>query len=122
MASILIVDDDQGLRDILGDVLEGKGHDCVVASAMARAKETATEGSFELAIVDLTLGEGESGAELARWLAEHCAGMPIVCISGHLIDLDEGHLEEVGFTHFLPKPFELERLSSVVDTALGVEA
>ena len=122
MASILIVDDDDNLRSILADVLEVQGHDCVAVPSSDQAKEATAGRRFDLATVDLSLGGGESGADLARWLKEHCPGLPVICISGHLIDFSEDDLEEMGFTHCLPKPFELKQLKGAIDSALGIGA
>ena len=76
-----------------------------------------TEGmDFDLVILDIHLGQGMDGMELARRIRQKTAGIEILFISGLSEYLSQGY--DVQAIHFLVKPVEKGRLWEVLDRAL----
>jgi signal transduction histidine kinase/ActR/RegA family two-component response regulator len=105
---VLVVDDDESLRNMVCTALELRG--AVVVTARGVQDATAPSERFDLALVDLTLRDG-TGDQLVDWLVEHDRARRIVLMSGSSAvpaELD-------GVTAVLRKPFTLDDLAELVD-------
>jgi two-component system, chemotaxis family, chemotaxis protein CheY len=109
---VLLVDDHDDGRELLGEFLTIRGMDVECRSSAEAALECiAKRGAPSVLITDLTLGH-MSGSELARQLraGKDTAGTPILAVTGHAtFDDPEGLFAEV-----LVKPVALEVLSDAV--------
>ncbi len=116
MPSILIVDDEETIRQTFRDVLELSGHDVVVAESFSDAKEYLNDTRFDVALTDLMLPQ-ESGLSLLRYAAEHDETMSVVMVTGHP-DLSSAvsALKE-GAYDYLTKPVTTQALLAVVQRA-----
>lgn len=106
--TILVVDDDDDVRDMLTTLLELDGASVTTASTARQA--LAGEAVFDLACVDVTLGDG-SGTEVASELQKLGLVKHVVLVSG-VPTLDEAMLARVD--GWLRKPFEPEELRRVL--------
>ena len=122
--TILIVDDEAPVRQVLLEVLRLQGYRVITAASVEQAEATKTQlgaQGIQLLIADVHLwpaAQARAGYALAqRWRATHPA-LPIILISG---DPSTEDLPEVrdGSLKFLPKPFRLEPLIAMVRRALG---
>lgn len=122
MRRILVIDDDQAVRHVVGRVLERGGYE-VEEAADGRAGMCVYRTSpFDLVITDINMPEMD-GIEVIGELRG--AGTPVVAISGGgRIDknllLDSAGL--LGAVYTLAKPFTMEALLEVVRSALGEDA
>ena len=113
-ARILLVDDDPALREMMFTALSMRGAEVVAAAS--RDQALATQGHFDLALVDLRLGEQAGDALLAELRsADRIASGLLVTGSESLPNLSEG-AEPDGV---LRKPFQLEELYERVLDLLG---
>jgi PAS domain S-box-containing protein len=118
-ADILVVDDDPGMLETLGDVLERKGHRVHTADRGRAALDRLGQPSaVDLAIVDFELPD-ISGLDLLGSLKATSPETAVILISGHAtlataLEAMEGHAES-----YLIKPLDLDRLLSTVDQALS---
>jgi len=120
--TILLVDDDNVLRDVLGRVLTRDGYNVVPAAGVAEALELAGEHTLSLALVDLSLPDGD-GVGLADSLRERQADLPLILMTAYPIRLRED--PEIGsrFRRVMIKPLNLDELRAAVKEALhGVPA
>lgn len=112
-AHILIVDDHQEIRDLLGRFLERHGFRstaCRDGAEMRRALEAAR---FDLIVLDLML-PGDDGLKLCRELRSPEAGnpdIPIIMLTAMSEETDRIVGLEVGADDYLPKPFNPENSS-----------
>jgi DNA-binding NtrC family response regulator len=122
--TILIVDDEEPVRQVLLEVLRLQGYRVITAASVEQAEATKTQlgaQGIRLLITDVNLlpdAQARAGYALAqRWRATHPA-LPIIVISG---DPSNEDLPEVrdGSLKFLPKPFQLNTLIEMVRRALG---
>ena len=103
---VLIVDDDEGIRQFIGDVLDREGIPCVTASSVEEAIEAVGNNRISLTLLDWGLRGGldTSGAEVLQFCKERYPMMPVIVMSGMPIDVrtDATTKQADGF---LAKPF-----------------
>jgi DNA-binding response OmpR family regulator len=85
VSTVLLVDDDEDLREVLSEFLLMEGARCVAAASLAQVEAQAGAAlATQLAILDVNLGLRQpSGVEVCRWLREHGFAGPIVFLTGH---------------------------------------
>lgn len=116
-SSILVVDDDAILRELLKRVLEDGGYRCEVAADAARAATQLDEHRFDVLVCDVQLPD-ESGVDLVRRMVHQHPDIASIMVSG--LD-DAGLVEaafEVGAYGYLTKPFRSNDLIISVSNAL----
>ena len=117
---ILVVDDEEGIRDLLELSLRTAGHEALTTgdarSAIAMVDD---EGSIEAVIVDLNL-DGMSGVEAILEIRARRPFLPILAVSGDCFDASDAI--RAGANDFLAKPFELAAINAVVASLLELAA
>jgi two-component system nitrogen regulation response regulator NtrX len=114
---ILIVDDADGVRESLGDILEDEGYRVARAQSAAAAREVLERESCELVLLDLVLPDAD-GLELLEELQQERANLPVIVISGHGNVDSAVRATRLGAYDFLEKPLALERVVLTVNNAL----
>ena len=117
MTKILIVDDEEPIRQLLSQILEGNGFDCTLAANAAQARECLKKQSFELVVSDIKM-PGESGLDLIRHvLAEYPdTAALMVSVMGDPSTAEEAL--EIGVYGYIIKPFETNQILISVANAL----
>ena len=107
---LLIVDDDDRIRDLLKQYLGRQGYKMTVAADAAAARKLFQTFSFDLAILDIMM-PGEDGLSLLSALRQDGNQTPVLLLTarGNASDRIEGL--KLGADDYLPKPFEPEELS-----------
>lgn len=107
---LLVVDDDDRIRDLLKQYLSRQGHSVTVAADAAAARKLFQTFSFDLAILDIMM-PGEDGLSLLRALRDEGNETPVLLLTarGQASDRIEGL--RLGADDYLPKPFEPEELA-----------
>lgn len=116
MAAILIVDDDEAVRDVLYDLFSDE-HLCHVAATAEQALAFIDDQPYDVVLTDISM-PGLSGLELLGHLRQARPGTPVIVISGIG---DRSHAEgliRLGAFDFLLKPFRLEDVERSVERAL----
>jgi CheY-like chemotaxis protein len=117
-ATILIVDDDNAVREVTASILREVGHRVLEAGSGGAALEILQrETSIELLLVDLAM-PGMSGAELARRVQTKRPELPVLFVTGFA---NRAALEGVSETRIIGKPFSDADLSDRVRLALAGE-
>jgi len=122
-STILLVDDDPDIRSLTRTFLAHEGYSVLSSGEAERALQIfRAVPQIDLLVTDLYM-PGRSGMELARELKAMRPELPVLMISGGLLDGDqEEKLQAVGWS-FLAKPFRLPELLSTVHRILApVEA
>lgn len=118
MAKILIVDDEVGVRDLLGEILRSQRHDVIEASIHAEAESLLRSFSPDIVLLDYWLPEGNSYDALKRWHNLVCP-MPAVIMMAHTFEHPEEDLRAIGVEGFLEKPVShyhlMETLKPLLD-------
>ncbi|HVF42339.1 MAG TPA: response regulator [Pyrinomonadaceae bacterium] len=116
MAAILIVDDDEAVRDVLYDLFSDE-HLCHVAATAEQALAFIDDQPYDVVLTDISM-PGLSGLELLGHLRQARPGTPVIVISGIG---DRSHAEGLiglGAFDFMLKPFRLEEIEKSVGRAL----
>ena len=114
--SILVVDDDATVRELLTDYLSDNQYTVMSASNGAAARELLAEQVPHVALLDIGL-PGEDGLTLARFIREqYDIGIIIVSGAGDTVDRIVGL--EVGADDYLSKPFDLRELRARLKSVL----
>lgn len=121
MSSILVIDDDTQVLDVMSEMLRLEGYQVAVAENGQRAVEEIQAKSFDLVITDLIMPEKE-GLETITDIRRHCGDLPIIAISGGGRVGPTDYLETarfIGADATLAKPFGRQELISAVSALLA---
>jgi DNA-binding NtrC family response regulator len=114
---ILVVDDEQGVRDLLKAMLEKKGYETRCVESAEKALEILSQEIFGLVITDLRL-PGKSGEEFLGKIKTINPTLPVVVISGYGNTKNVVDVIKRGAEDYLSKPFTPEDLEVVVLKAM----
>jgi len=110
---MLVVDDEEYVRELLRDILESLGHQVVEAEDGFKALEFFDSQTFDAVFTDVSM-PGMSGWELARLIRERNSEMPLAILSGwgEPISSDQQWAAKVNW--IVAKPFLIERIAEIV--------
>ena len=118
--TVLIVDDQRGMRLTLSAILEDEGYETVVAENIAQAIEALESEAIDVVITDLFI-ELESGLDLIERIHKRAPDLPIILITGDP-SLDTAvQALRAGAFNYLFKPVTADALSSAVVSAAKVK-
>jgi CheY-like chemotaxis protein len=114
--NVLIVEDDDDVRDILGEIVGEMGHRALDASNGNEALERMEETRLDVALIDLSL-PGVDGYELARRIRQTVegAGIRLVALTGYSDAKTRRNAEAAGFDDFLVKPATPSMIEQLVN-------
>ena len=117
ICKILIVENDDHVRNLLGDVFEDEGYLFSLVKTGTEMRERLDEDDFDIAVIDVTQPGNEDGFALTQIARERGCG-PI------LVTGDHRHLErlQAGGGYFLLKPFRVQQLIEIIDKVLAETA
>jgi DNA-binding NtrC family response regulator len=116
-ARILVVDDDEGTRDLVAIALQRRGHRVFGAGSTEEALERLRTESFDTVVTDLEMPPGEGGLVLAKRITDG-PNVPVIVLTGKG-DLDRAiHAIKAGVYDFLTKPAPGDVLAVAVERAL----
>lgn len=108
MPLILLVEDDQGAREIATMILEAEGYRVMAASGGMQALDVlAAAGDVDLVFSDINMPGGMDGLQLARRVADLDGALPVVLTSGHEL---RSFGDFPGNAGFLAKPYNRQAL------------
>lgn len=110
---ILVVDDDENIREVLSDLLLLEGHEILLAEDGEQALLIFEEILPDLVITDLGM-PGISGWEVARRIKSIDPSKKVIVISGWGATLQKDQLEENYVDQVLAKPFHLEQVKKII--------
>lgn len=116
-ATILIVDDERDVREVLEEYFVAHGYAVIGVDSASAAKATAAGHAVDLALVDIHM-PGEDGLSLARHLRERYATIAIVMLTSAATVVDRIVGLELGADDYIPKPFDPRELLARVKSVL----
>jgi two-component system nitrogen regulation response regulator NtrX len=116
--TVLIVDDEPGIRDSLRGLLEDEGFEVATVASGEACLEALEEDAYSCILLDIMLGEGIDGlATLERIAALHPEA-PVLMISGHGTIETAVRATKLGAYDFIEKPLAAERTLVAVRNAI----
>lgn len=114
---ILLVDDDDSLRDMLSIVLKKEGYDVVSLENAMLALKILKKRSFDLIISDIKM-PGISGIKLLSKIKSINNEIPIIMITAYASTNDAVEAMKLGAEDYITKPFNLDELKIIINKAL----
>lgn len=114
---ILCIDDHEDTSEMLKLLLSQEDHEVVVAVSCAEALHMASDGEFDLYVLDRRLPDG-SGLKLCQDLAKATPGVPSIIYSGDAYDLHRSEALAAGAEGYVTKP-DIDRLIKSVRDLLA---
>lgn len=114
---ILLVDDDDSLRDMLSIVLKKEGYDVVSLESAMLALKILKKRSFDLIISDIKM-PGVSGIKLLSKIKSINNEIPIIMITAYASTNDAVEAMKLGAEDYITKPFNLDELKIIINKAL----
>jgi len=115
---ILLVDDDAPLREMLSRSFTREGHSITAVASGAEALDRAEGGSYDIVLLDVALGPGPSGYDVARELRARRNVVPIIMLTALDSEADAVQGLEAGADDYVTKPFGLAELRSRIRAVL----
>lgn len=118
MATILVVDDELGIRGLLSEILSDEGHSVELAENAARARAVRERLRPDLVLLDIWMPDVDGVTLLKEWGATGQLTMPVIMMSGHGTIDTAVEATKFGAVAFLEKPITLQKLLRAVEQAL----
>jgi DNA-binding response OmpR family regulator len=115
---ILLVDDDEPLREMLSRSFEREGHQVTAVEDGHAALRAAADRTFDVVLLDVALGEGPTGHDVARLLRARRDVVPIIMLTALDSEADAVQGLEAGADDYVTKPFGLAELRSRIRAVL----
>ena len=115
MKTILVVDDDTGIRSLLRRVLESLGHRVQEAAGALEALEVLKGTRVDLALCDVLM-PGHDGIWLADQILARHPGVPVALATG-LLEMDPTVTLRPGVVGYIVKPFRRHAIATLLDAA-----
>ena len=116
---ILIMDDEEIVRDLTCEILSSIGYEAAVAKDGAEAIELYKEAKrlghpYDAVIMDLTVPGGMGGREATKKLAEIDPEVKVIVCSGYCNDPILADFRKHGFSGVITKPYKIGELSEIL--------
>lgn len=118
MARLLVVEDDELLRDALAAQLAHAPHEVVAVAHAQAAIDVFQEGRYEAVVLDLGLSGGMDGLELLDWLRQRAPALPVLILTARDGIEDRVMGLRRGADDYLTKPFEMSELLARIASLL----
>ncbi|ONR81135.1 two-component system response regulator [Burkholderia cenocepacia] len=122
MATILVVDDEMGIRELLSEILSDEGHVVEAAENAQAAREYRLNQAPDLVLLDIWMPDTDGVTLLKEWAAQGLLTMPVIMMSGHATIDTAVEATKIGALDFLEKPIALQKLLKSVEHGLACGA
>jgi len=118
MAKILVIDDEQGIRNLLDTLLRRKGYDVVLAESGSKGLELFRRERPDVIVLDLIMPE-MTGLAVLRQIRSLDSKKPVIVLTGAGTAEAEQQVRALGVTEYVEKEFSLHRLGDVLNRLLN---
>jgi PAS domain S-box-containing protein len=123
-AKVLVMDDDEGVLDVLTGMIGIMGHSVVAAKEGGEAIELYSQADasgepFDVVIMDLNIPGGLGGRETIKRLLESYTNVNAIVSSGYSNDPITANYLSYGFKGVLPKPYTMKQLEEAIQKAMA---
>jgi CheY-like chemotaxis protein len=117
MTKILVIDDEQGIRNLLDTLLSRKGYDVVLASSGQKGLELFRREHPDVVVLDLKMPE-MNGLTVLKAIRQIASTQPVVVLTGAGTPEVEQQVQALGVSEFVEKEFSLHRLGDALNRLL----
>ena len=115
--SVLIIDDEAGMRDMMSRAFGDAGYETCAAGDGAAGLDTAREGDFDLVLLDMSLPK-MNGLEALSGIKEAKPDLPVIMITAYGSTETAVEALRLGAYDYITKPFDVDELQLVAERAL----
>ena len=119
MATILVVDDEIGIRELLSEILGDEGHAVLLAENASQARALRDQEQPNLVLLDIWMPDTDGVTLLKEWSVRGQLTMPVIMMSGHATIDTAVEATRIGALDFLEKPISLQKLLGAVEKGLA---
>ncbi|HEY1059719.1 MAG TPA: response regulator [Limnobacter sp.] len=119
MATILVVDDEIGIRELLSEILGDEGHEVLLAENAGQARNMREASAPDLVLLDIWMPDTDGVTLLKEWAVKGQLTMPVIMMSGHATIDTAVEATRIGALDFLEKPISLQKLLGAVEKGLA---
>jgi PAS domain S-box-containing protein len=116
-ASILVIEDEEEVRNLLSDILTEGGHQVITACDGKQGIDVFKENEVDMVFSDLGM-PGISGWQVAETIKSINKQIPVAIITGWNVDLEQKELTEKGVDFIAFKPFAVEKVLKLVEDGI----
>jgi two-component system nitrogen regulation response regulator NtrX len=116
--TILVVDDEIGIRELLSEILRDEGYRVALAENAGQARSWRKQARPDLVLLDIWMPDTDGITLLKEWASGGLLTMPVVMMSGHGTIDTAVEATRMGASGYLEKPVPLQKLLSTVGRAL----
>jgi len=120
-ARILVVDDEENIRELLEEILSEEGYQVTTAEDAAHAREARRRDHFDLTLLDIWMPDTDGISLLKEWADSGSLGS-VVMMSGHATVDTAVEATRLGALDFIEKPVSLTQRLGTVDKALATKS
>jgi two-component system cell cycle sensor histidine kinase/response regulator CckA len=119
--NVLIIDDEEFIRDIVSECLSSTGHNVMTAESGEQAIELIKKNHFDITFLDFSI-PNKNGLELLREIKMIDPNSTVVIISSRPGEQLPDELTDEGAYNIIKKPFSVDQIQIAVSRVLGAEA
>ncbi len=119
MHKLLVIDDDETIRDVLRSFLESKGFEVTVTDNGQRGLELINEENFDIVLTDLVMPQ-VSGMDILREISLSKRTVPVIVITAQGAIRTAVEAMKMGAFDYIAKPFVLDELMIIIDRVMGI--
>jgi len=116
-ATILVIEDEEEVRNLLADILIDSGHHVETASDGIQGIELFKEKDFDMVFTDIGM-HGMSGWEVAESVKRITGKIPVAVITGWNVEMEKSEMRERGVHLIAHKPFEVNQILDLVQEGM----
>ena len=112
--AVLLVEDDQSIRDILVELFDVEGTDVTAVATLADAKQALGRRTYDLIVTDLNLaGKRDGGLQVMAAAGLLSTDAPIIVLTAFPDEANRSASHRLGATYFLAKPADLAAIATL---------
>lgn len=115
---ILVVDDEQDIRELISDILDDEGYEVSIAGNALEANQLYSQTHLDLVLLDIWMPDADGISVLQGWQEEQALTCPVVMMSGHGTVETAVQATRLGASDFIEKPIALAKLLATVKHTL----
>src|SRR5260364_438852 len=119
MATILVVDDEIGIRELLTEILHDEGHIVEIAANAREARDCRLRGAPDLVLLDIWMPDTDGMTLLKEWASQGQLTIPVIMMSGHATINTAVEATKIGALDFLEKPIALQKSLRAIEKGLA---
>ena len=116
--TILVVDDEIGIRELLSEILRDEGYHVILAESAEQARIWRNKSRPDLVLLDIWMPDTDGVTLLKEWASNGLLTMPVIVMSGHGTIATAVEATRIGAFGYLEKPIPLQMLLNTVGQAL----